>query len=85
MNDSAIAGSVNEAASSGRPRSSETILYGGLAVGVLDILDAITFFGIKYDMTPVHVLQPVVGGYSVTTLSTEDSRPRCCDCCVGPS
>lgn len=30
-----------------RPRAFETILYGGLAVGVLDGLDALTFFGLR--------------------------------------
>ena len=62
MSDRAIAGSVNEAAGSGRPRAFDTILYGGLAVGVLDILDAMTFFGIRSGMTPIRVLQSVAGG-----------------------
>ena len=62
MSNSAIAGSVNDAASPRRPRPFETILYGGLVVGVLDILDAMTFFGIGYSFTPIRVLQSVAGG-----------------------
>lgn len=42
MSDRAITGSVNEAASPGRPRAFDTILYGGLVVGVLDILKETT-------------------------------------------
>jgi uncharacterized membrane protein YagU involved in acid resistance len=44
------------------PRAFEAIVYGGLAVGVLDILDAITFFGWYRQMTAVGVLQSVAGG-----------------------
>lgn len=44
------------------PRALEAIVYGGLVVGVLDILDAITFFGLWGGMTPVRVLQSVAGG-----------------------
>jgi hypothetical protein len=62
MSDSAVAGSVNEAATPGRPRAFETILYGGLVVGVLDILDAMTFFGVGYGFKPIRVLQSVSRG-----------------------
>jgi uncharacterized membrane protein YagU involved in acid resistance len=62
VSDSAFAGSVNEAATPGRPRAFNTILYGGLAVGVLDILDAMTFFGIRNGLTPIRVLQSVARG-----------------------
>ena len=62
MSDSALAGSVNEATAPRRPRAFNTILYGGLAVGVLDILDAMTFFGIGYGFTPIRVLQSVARG-----------------------
>jgi uncharacterized membrane protein YagU involved in acid resistance len=63
MSDSAaVAGSVNEAATPGRPRAFDTILYGGLAVGVLDILDAMTFFGIRNHLTPIRILQSVASG-----------------------
>lgn len=32
----------------GRPRAFETIVYGGLAIGILDFLDASTFFPLYY-------------------------------------
>jgi uncharacterized membrane protein YagU involved in acid resistance len=44
------------------PRAFEAIVFGGLTVGVLDILDAITFFGLWAGMTPTEVLQSVAGG-----------------------
>ena len=62
MSDRAVAHSDIEAASPGRPRAFDSILYGGLAVGLLDILDAMTFFGIRNGMTPIQVLQSVAGG-----------------------
>jgi uncharacterized membrane protein YagU involved in acid resistance len=61
MSDNATATLVNEAAP-GRPRAFDTILYGGLAVGVLDISDAMTFYGIRNSLTPIRVLQSVAGG-----------------------
>jgi uncharacterized membrane protein YagU involved in acid resistance len=39
-----------------RPRAFETILYGGLAVGVLDGLDALTFFGLR-GVPPANIFQ----------------------------
>ncbi len=51
-----------EANSPGRPRAFDSILYGGLVVGVLDISDAIVFFGIRNGVTPIRVLQSVAGG-----------------------
>jgi uncharacterized membrane protein YagU involved in acid resistance len=62
VSDSAVAGSINEAATPGRPRAFDTILYGGLVVGVLDISDAMAFFGIRNGVTPTRVLQSVAGG-----------------------
>lgn len=44
-----------------RPKARPTILYGGLAVGVLDILYAITFWWLK-GVSPVRVLQSVAAG-----------------------
>lgn len=44
------------------PRAFDTIVYGGLAVGVLDILDAIIFFGWYRGTSPASVLQSVAGG-----------------------
>jgi uncharacterized membrane protein YagU involved in acid resistance len=44
------------------PRAFDTIVWGGLIVGVLDILDAVTFYGIYRGTTAVGVLQSVAGG-----------------------
>jgi len=54
--------SDREAESPGRPHAFDTVLYGGLVVGVLDISDAMIFFGILYGVTPIRVLQSVAGG-----------------------
>jgi len=44
------------------PRAFDTILYGGLAVGVLDALDAIIFFGIRNGVTPKRIFQHIASG-----------------------
>ena len=62
MNHNAVKNSLNQTNSLPPPRAFEAIVYGGLAVGVLDILDAITFFGWYRQMTAVSVLQSVAGG-----------------------
>lgn len=38
------------------------ILLGGLAVGILDGLDAVIFFGLKFKATPIRVFQGVAAG-----------------------
>lgn len=54
---------MNEADSmGGKPRAFDTILYGGLAVGVLDFLDASTFFPLYYGITFQRVWQGVAAG-----------------------
>jgi uncharacterized membrane protein YagU involved in acid resistance len=45
-----------------RPRAFNTIVYGGLAAGVLDILDAIVFFGIRNGVKPMRILHSVAAG-----------------------
>lgn len=45
----------------GRPRAFETIVWGGLAAGVLDSVDAVVAFGLK-GMNPIQVLQYVASG-----------------------
>lgn len=45
----------------GTPRARETILYGGLAAGILDILDAFVFFGFR-GVSPVRSLQAIASG-----------------------
>jgi uncharacterized membrane protein YagU involved in acid resistance len=45
-----------------RPRAFEAIVYGGLAVGVLDFLDATIFFGLWYGVKPIRVWWSVASG-----------------------
>lgn len=45
-----------------RPQAFETIVYGGLAIGILDGLDAATFFSLYYWISPVRVFQGVAAG-----------------------
>ncbi|MEP6570057.1 MAG: hypothetical protein ABJC10_09805 [Acidobacteriota bacterium] len=61
MSDNSISRS-NNPNSLPPPRALESILLGGLAVGVLDILDAITFSAIRSGTKPVTVLQSVAAG-----------------------
>ena len=62
MSTDAILGSDDESPLRDRPRAFDTIVYGGLAIGLLDITDAITFFGLRNHLTPIQVLQSVAGG-----------------------
>ena len=62
MSDTAFPQSSGEVISLGRPRAFDTIVYGGLAAGVLDILYAFVFFGMKYGLTPIRILQSVAAG-----------------------
>jgi hypothetical protein len=41
---------------------SRAILAGGLAVGVLDILDAFLFFGLRYGVAPTRILHSIAAG-----------------------
>lgn len=45
-----------------RPRPFETIVYGGLAIGTLDFIDASTFFPLYYGITIARVWQGVAAG-----------------------
>jgi len=46
----------------GKPRALHGIVFGGLAIGVLDILDAFTFFGLWFGAPPQRILQSVASG-----------------------
>lgn len=46
----------------GRPRVFETIVYGGLAIGILDAIDAMVFFGLYAGASPVRIWQSVAAG-----------------------
>src|SRR5215212_7919083 len=45
-----------------RPRAFDTILYGGLAVGVLDGLFALVFYGLILGVKPIRIFQSVASG-----------------------
>ena len=45
-----------------RPRALDTILYGGLAVGVLDGLFAFVFYGAMLGVKPLVIFQSVAAG-----------------------
>lgn len=46
----------------GKPNAFETIVYGGLAIGILDALDASIFFTLYYDIPFTRVWQGVAAG-----------------------
>jgi hypothetical protein len=62
MRENTIIVSDNVTYSHERPRAFDTILYGGLAVGVLDALDAIIFYGIRNGTTPTRIFQHIASG-----------------------
>lgn len=45
-----------------RPDAFKTIVFGGLAVGVLDLIDAVTFFGLYYAVPPIRIFQAIAAG-----------------------
>ena len=45
-----------------RTRSAHPILYGTLAVGTLDLLDAFIFFGLRSGAVPGRILQSIAAG-----------------------
>ena len=62
MSDEAFAHSANDVATRERPRALDTILYGGLAVGVLDGLFALVFYGLILGVQPIRIFQSVASG-----------------------
>lgn len=62
MSENASTSSNNKTTSLPPPRALESILLGGLAVGILDILDATIFSSIRSGTKPVTVLQSVAAG-----------------------
>ena len=46
----------------GRIPASRALLYGTLAVGVLDLLDAFVFFGLRSNARPIRILQSIAAG-----------------------
>ena len=62
MRASAFTHSGNDAAIQARPRALETILYGGLIVGILDGLFAFVFYGLILGVKPLRIFQSVASG-----------------------
>jgi hypothetical protein len=52
----------NQAAVHGRPRALQTIVYGGLVVGVLDGIFALVFYGLILGIKPMRIFQSVASG-----------------------
>ncbi|MCU1266235.1 MAG: hypothetical protein JWM21_2553 [Acidobacteria bacterium] len=52
----------SDGASLGRPRALDTILPGGLVVGILDLLFAFTFYGLILGVKPLRIFQSVAAG-----------------------
>ena len=59
--DNSFVRSENKANAVGRPRAFDTIIYGGLVVGVLDFFDATIFFGLRGSST-ISIFQFVASG-----------------------
>jgi hypothetical protein len=47
------------------------VLYGGLTVGTLDILDAFIFFGLRSGSTPQRILQSIASGFIGRQAATQ--------------
>src|SRR5882762_6272787 len=60
-----------QGSSFGRPRAFETILYGGLVVGILDLLFAFTFYGLILGAAPLRIFQSVAAGVLGRTAAFE--------------
>lgn len=54
--------SPGEATPVGRPRAFDTIAYGGLVVGIFDMLFAFTFYGLILGAQPMRIFQTVAAG-----------------------
>jgi uncharacterized membrane protein YagU involved in acid resistance len=66
-----VFGSSGDRASFARPRAVDTILYGGLVVGVLDMLFAFTFYGLILGAPPLRIFQSVAAGVLGRTAASE--------------
>jgi hypothetical protein len=62
MSDNAFTHSETNASTLGRPRAFDTILYGGLIVGILDGLFALIFYGLILGAKPLRIFQSVASG-----------------------
>jgi hypothetical protein len=62
MSEHAFTHSADDAAIRERPRAFDTILYGGLVVGILDGLFALIFYGLILGAKPLRIFQSVAAG-----------------------
>ncbi len=62
MRDNAFTHPVDDASGPGRPRALDTILYGGLVIGILDGLFALVFYGLILGVNPLRIFQSVASG-----------------------
>ena len=62
MSDNAFTHPVDDASRLERPRAPDTILYGGLVVGILDGLFALIFYGLILGVKPMRIFQGVASG-----------------------
>jgi hypothetical protein len=62
MSEKAFTHSVDDSSIRERPRALETILYGGLVVGILDGLFALIFYGLILGAQPLRIFQSVASG-----------------------
>ena len=62
MSTDAVTRPVDEPAVTERPRALDTILGGGLVVGVLDGLFALVFYGLVLGVRPLRIFQSVAAG-----------------------
>jgi hypothetical protein len=63
--------SPGKATSFKQPRAFETILYGGLVVGILDLLFAFIFYGLILGAPPLRIFQSVAAGLVGRTAAYE--------------
>ena len=64
-----------ETAYSHRRRAFYTIAYGGLAVGILDLLFAFTFYGLILGIKPLRIFQSVAAGVLGRPTAVEGGVP----------
>lgn len=62
MSANASTRAVNDAVTHRQPRALDTILYGGLVVGILDGLFALIFYGLILGVKPLRIFQSVAVG-----------------------
>ena len=62
MSQNASKHSVDDANTRQRPRALDTILFGGLVVGILDGLFAFVFYGLILGVKPLRIFQSVASG-----------------------